>query len=342
MQLPVVAATLAFATVCVAMLGLAETNTIRFQSKQTRVPDSALVSVIDWHHVWAGLTYSSDGGGSWTARLAPPEERDLHDVTPGYAPTYFATASRGWLSGAGAVWATSDKGITWSRLFPGGIFTVVFSNGGTGWMAVGDQFMVRNYVTRNLGQTWSQCGDQWVREQVAPLGSASFIDNQHGWITVAKFDDLERPVSGGVAATEDGGCTWKVLWWDRDNASGRKLGEIHFADGNNGWLLPAGYGGALRTSDGGIHWRDLALPDPVFGVESGHIIDATRGWILGTYLDLPESESGIFFTADGGVHWRPIAEADLESDQGLARDIPVSWSRGVLMKLLAMHHNFQR
>jgi len=318
----------------VATAATAQRRAVVFSSRAVERPDPARhVSVIDGRHVWVGLAYSADGGASWTARVPPAEGAgEFFDYT------HFVTASRGWLTGTDAVWSTADKGITWSRLFAGQIRALGFDRRrtGAGWMAVGDDHTVRNYVTRDLGQTWSRCGSEWQTGTVAPFGSVSLFDDKKGWITVARFDPQARPLMQGVARTEDGGCTWKVAWWDTSK-SGENWGPIYFVDTSFGWLLSATYARVLKTSDGGLGWEEVGLPADRYQVQSGYPVDRTHGWILGNFTGQPDNASGILFTPDGGNHWQSVSKADLHNDSGLARQIPLYWGDGFLMKLLAMH-----
>ena len=66
---------------------------------------------------------------------------------------------------------TNDAGLTWSSAFDGHIHMLGFY-GSNGWMAVGDfggHGSVKNYVIRDLGETWTLCGSEWKLLDVAPL-----------------------------------------------------------------------------------------------------------------------------------------------------------------------------
>lgn len=290
--------------------------------------------MIDAQRVWVGLSRTADGGSTWTARVPPAEGvGEFFDLS-----ARFITESRGWVSGADGVWGTSDKGLTWRKLFSGHIHALGFDRPRTaaGWMAVGGDRVVRNYVTRDFGQTWSRCGREWDMQTVGPFGSVSLVDEKNGFSTVAKFNAQALPLMQGVAQTEDGGCTWRVVWWDTSK-SGENWGPIYFVDASFGWLLNATYARLLKTSDGGLHWSEVPLPASRYQVHSGYLVDRTQGWILGNFTGQPDSASGIFFTPDGGNHWQSVSKADLHSDSGLARHIPLYWGDGFLMKSLAMH-----
>jgi photosystem II stability/assembly factor-like uncharacterized protein len=272
---------------------------------------------------WVGLAYTADGGANWIARR-PPRESARYFVEP-LEQTFFVDAQRGFLNGAHWVWDTDDSGATWKPRLPGGFRAVSFT-GKTGWMAVEDEPFVQNYVTRDLGRTWTECGG-WNMTNVAPAGAASFIDERNGWITIATFDQLRRPSLGGVARTEDGGCTWKILW--RDHAyPGDNLMGIQFVDKEFGWLFALD-GGLWRTTDGGHYWRPVILPPMM--LESMYLVSRTRGWVLGG------SPSGLalYETDDGGVHWNSVSSSDLRHGRGLAAEIPARWGEAFLSKVHA-------
>ena len=134
---------------------LATVDVVRFVTEPVGKPPTGMVSVIDSQHVWIGLTYTDDGGASWTARRAPESVAQSFVDMPSYAePTYFLTARRGWLTGVDSVWMTDDGGLTWRRQVPGHIHTMTFEKG-AGWMAAGNGQSVQNYVTADRGQNWT-------------------------------------------------------------------------------------------------------------------------------------------------------------------------------------------
>lgn len=298
---------------------------VRFVSETVGAPVVGPMSVVDTMRAWVGLAYTADGGATWIARR-PPRESARNFLEP-LELTFFVDAQRGFLNGEHWVWDTDDSGATWKPRLPGRFSTVSFT-GNTGWMAVTDNDpLVRNYVTRDVGRTWTECGHTWNMTNVAPGGAASFIDERNGWITIETLDELRRPSLGGVARTEDGGCTWKTLWRDRADP-GENLAGIQFVDKEFGWLF-ARYGGLLRTSDGGHHWRPVILPPMM--LESMYLVRRTRGWVLGS------SSSGLalYETDDGGMHWNSVSSSDLRHGRGLAAEIPTRWGAAFLAKVRA-------
>jgi hypothetical protein len=84
----------------VGFVSSATVDAVRFLSEPVDKPVTGAVSMIDPQHAWIGLTYTEDGGASWTARR-PTESgtRRFADMPSYPEPTYFLTDSPGWLTG---------------------------------------------------------------------------------------------------------------------------------------------------------------------------------------------------------------------------------------------------
>jgi len=314
----------------------AQQSILRFSTRATARAGTGQVTVVSQDHIWVGLNLTEDGGRTWFQRVPPPDEPDFNPP-PSRWSTHFVDNKRGWVGGANRVWATTDSGHTWSPAFSGRMLAIAFS-GPRGWMAVREnqQHHVRNLVSTDAGLSWQQCGKDWNPRVVAPgpWDVVSFVEGGRGWLIVARYDADERSGRRGVATTTDGGCTWKVIWWNRE---GDNLATIQFVDSRHGWLASSGYDRLLETSDGGVHWKTVASPyreiAGEFSYDSVYMTAAGHGWALGNPGGLlPDTESGIFFTADGGIHWQSLSKMDIRENRGLARDLPSSWGDGFLVK----------
>jgi len=308
-------------------------DSVMFVSQSVERPVTGAVSAVGSRSAWVGLAYTEDGGASWRGWQPPPSDRRMFDsgAPPFAASTFFVTSERGWLSGLDSVWMTGDKGSTWHRQLPGRMQSM-FLAGGSGWLAAGRGGAVLNYTSSDDGRSWRECGAPWEPTKVAPLGSASFVDAMNGWITVASFTARGLPNLGGVARTSDGGCTWRVLWWDSENVGeSERLREVQFVDANRGWLS-ASYGRLFETADGGKTWKAVALPQNL-RLESAYREDLRMGWILGSGTN----GSGFYYTKDGGENWQGVLAREIRKDEGLARDIPKKWGAGFL-RVLALQY----
>jgi photosystem II stability/assembly factor-like uncharacterized protein len=303
---------------------------VSFVTREVEFPATGDVSVLDSHHLWVGLAYTADGGRSWVGRLpTKATNQRLFDIPETFGRTFFKTRNRGWLNGNADVWTTRDGGRTWTRLFRGrGFSTAGFSNDKRGWMAVGNDHVIRNYITRDRGETWSVCGSAWPEADGFPNGSVSFVDNETAWVTLGKYDEYERTIFWGVARTDDGGCNWKTIWRDTNHIGGQ-IGEVQFLNHDLGFLLPGNWGSLLRTTDGGGHWETVSGG---YHMEGGFFTSPTDGWALGNPSG-GKTDSGMSHTSDGGKTWQPVPAMEIRENRGLARQIPEAWGPGFFRKL---------
>ncbi|HUR51457.1 MAG TPA: hypothetical protein VMZ11_04975 [Mycobacteriales bacterium] len=104
--------------------------------------------------------------------------------------------------------------------------------------------------------------------------SATFVSDRAGWVLGTTPCPQQSEGCYLVAATRDGGTTWRAL----SRPPGTGVGELRFADARNGFLLA----GALSTThDGGRHWTVVdTLRDAIHEVWSA---EAARGqlWLTG-------------------------------------------------------------
>lgn len=133
-----------------------------------------------------------------------------------------------------------------------------------------------------------------------------FRDPLTGWVAEVA---PQTPGAVRVAATTDGGRTWRVrvhaLFAVNDPAGQASALAMHWLDRNTGWLVVRqatssnfNQGTLFGTQDGGASWQRLALP----GGEPVYFISATTGWTAGG----PNGNTW-FRTDDGGHTWAIVA-----------------------------------
>jgi photosystem II stability/assembly factor-like uncharacterized protein len=185
-----------------------------------------------------------------------------------------------------------------------GIQALFFLTADDGWLVdLDDDRALRLsstiYKTVDGGREWKTVG-----HLPFPPSRIRFIVQRHGWLTSAS--------ANGVAATTDGGVTWKTFSPAAllSKGQGMSSGEDLVALSNESvWAVLKNQ--LLTTSDGGVTWkRDSFLLD-VRGVSLvsdgvGFALDA-RGWI--------------FRTDDNGIHWARIPSAFFGAEQTL-NDMP--------------------
>jgi photosystem II stability/assembly factor-like uncharacterized protein len=317
------------------------TQIVEFGSSEATIPSGGTASVVGFGKIWIGLTYTADNGHSWVKRVPPPLATPLFRSEPTESQhTQFVSETRGWLTGLHHIWATSDGGQTWSIRFDGRPFGFAFSAGGAGWTASGDKEEIRNYVTADKGATWHECGEAWHMLTYAPYVSAYFLDSRLGWALIAKYNDLELSIEQGIAKTEDGGCTWKPIWW-RPSGNPDSLSNLTFVDANAGWLASTNRSPLFATIDGGVTWTTVPLPAPRFTSYSAYLINRGEGFIYGDAENQSAFQSGIYFTKDSGLSWSGVTIDDLINNQDLAKRIPPSWTDAAVRRMYAIRQQFK-
>lgn len=300
-------------------------------------PAGGWISVIDAKHIWVGLAHTADAGVTWTTfrPAAPPPifpgPGFQGNVPPELHATVFVTDTTGFMREDGVIWATRDGGLSWAKVF-GDRRAGVWRNK-AGLIAVVGNETDRSqtvYSSSDQGRSWAECGRD-TPSDLSPSGIPSFISGTVGWSPVSHYGEDGLAVGrNGVARTDDGGCHWHFLsWYDED-----RVLLVTFADQSAGLLLPIDLSPISRTLDGGLHWEHTNQPLPSYHPEGAYMKDRTHGWVLGSSGLLGKGDSGMFFTADLGKTWQSITTEDLKANRGAARDIPLEWADGYLMKML--------
>jgi photosystem II stability/assembly factor-like uncharacterized protein len=162
----------------------------------------------------------------------------------------FASQSVGYIVGdSGAVFKTTNSGMTWTRLTTTGVNVTLralsFVNENVG-VVVGDNATILR--TTDGGTTWT-------RQTPAPLenmpftGSlrgVSFINATTGWIS--------GELVGLIQKTTDGGATWTTQAGQRSLTT-RDITGIQFRNANLGYAIARG-GFFYRTTNGSTTWQE--------------------------------------------------------------------------------------
>ncbi len=83
-------------------------------------------------------------------------------------------------------------------------------------------------------------------------------------------------------------------WVLQNSGTNKPLFDVHFADGQNGWIASI-TNSILHTTDGGANWVDLE-PPPSVNYYSIHFVSTQEGWAGGNFGQLR-------YTTDGGTMW---------------------------------------
>jgi photosystem II stability/assembly factor-like uncharacterized protein len=241
------------------------------------------------------------------------------------------TADTGWAATRNKLFWTTDGGTSWKDITPTAargetITSVTFSDQSHGWLLLahrrGDDpqtgfgralfYLAR---TRDGGSSWS------VTELTVPNPDPNrgfseqtwldFVDTLHGWVLLRSNGNTAMG-GGALAATDDGGATWKALGVPA-------AGPIHFVTAMDGWLDGEANGEAgpnlYVTRNGGKEWEPFSLKaPPSFGAKAyptyalPEFADKDAGSILVTFAQ-PNDESpelALFLTKDGGHTWNLV------------------------------------
>jgi photosystem II stability/assembly factor-like uncharacterized protein len=221
----------------------------------------------------------------------------------------WAVGSEDHLGGVNVVVVHStDAGHTWREVSlsqqytdPDARLAFSFLDAARGWIAAwadlaGDPEMIG---TRDGGQHWQRVSQQFLQ-------SMQFIDDRHGYGTVAnKF-----------FRTDDGGRSWVET----------KIPDIGFIDrmvfltSNSGWI--AGTHGkdllVFRTANGGREWEESRTtpPQQPERVRDLFFLDQQRGWL--TIWNHNAEGTYVYSTVDGGMHWTPDPDLSFQGKDKLA------------------------
>lgn len=180
------------------------------------------------------------------------------------AATDFVSPTEGWFvatfdSGRYALLHTADAGKHWQRQLAGAtdqrrVYVDFFDARNGIFGLLGAQPMLLR--TADGGRTWSP---KPALNTTAFVLAATFVDPDHGWLLV-------RSGTRAVAApelfrTQDGGADWTNLGSPVKGAD--QAFRVQFVNRDAGWLdTISARPYAYRSLDGGVTWRQVALPTP--------------------------------------------------------------------------------
>jgi photosystem II stability/assembly factor-like uncharacterized protein len=204
------------------------------------------INMIDANLGWAigGLAdpgdhvlYTEDGGLTWTD-LTPPEEV-APDGDHKTATGYFQDAQTAWVIYSFTSGITPAQSVVWRTL-----------DGGLTWL------VSQPLDITNLSEFYNPSHLQ-------------FVNGQTGWLMVHVGVGMNHDYFV-LYRSSDSGLTWERLLDPYNDSSGimscSKTGML-FTDATNGWLTGDCHGVAagvllFKSSDGGITWERMSLPDP--------------------------------------------------------------------------------
>jgi len=139
------------------------------------------------------------------------------------------------------------------------------------------------YRTFDGGTTWSYVsGGQYC--------ALSFINRDTGWFS--SFSGIYKTTNGGVTAnlisTENNCCAKLMMLKEPYN------GEYY------GWSIQAFSGSLLKTTNSGMNWESVILPNGAGPVNSIFILNKDTGWCYSNY---PVDTNKLLKTTNNGINW---------------------------------------
>jgi photosystem II stability/assembly factor-like uncharacterized protein len=205
-----------------------------------------------WH-----LLRTNDGGLTWQSEPLPGI---------GFGYQLFRFGSEGIIPRRNDILVSEDNGLTWTPRENGCgtafLYEAWFNDRIHGWTVCGDGraggMLVEKFVhaTSDGGITWELRSQFMWGGETPPAGIGEAPGGAVEELVFSTEKDGWMGTPNGIFWTQDGGRSWTpAAGFERGDNGGRTI----FLDAKNGFMAPDSSLFA-STNDGGLHWRDLALP----------------------------------------------------------------------------------
>jgi photosystem II stability/assembly factor-like uncharacterized protein len=202
---------------------------------------------------------TDDAGATWTLQFQARDSAVFLDCID-FWDTRHGIAVGDAIDSSMVLYETIDGGAQWSRIPPGvlpaarpgdGSFAtsgrcLVVRSGGRAWIAASTRTAGRVLRSADYGRTW--------HADSAPFGSLTalaFRDARHGYL----FSGISGDSAGGIAASDDGGATWRVTAFPAF-IGGAYAGAVVPSPGFR-TVVAVGLRGSAWSADGGGTWTPL-------------------------------------------------------------------------------------
>jgi photosystem II stability/assembly factor-like uncharacterized protein len=274
----------------------------------------------DWQ---AAIWHTDDGGENWVQQAVPTNTSILHNID-------FIDSLSGWAVGTklvgddglhpqheGAIYHTSDGGLTWSEQYSPGqkitFTTVDFLDATNGWV-VG--FPTRSSLKGGFVFHTADGGKTWDRQEPGgifdPLWDVQFVDKNRGYVVGFNYVGAWGPP---VWRTLDGGVTWTKIIMEKCESEGlfgvAVVGNQVIAVGDRDFVVKS-----VRAWDS-CEWVSPEPPcnhcgclfnqsyiNTHYRFEDVFFADENHGWAVGRRSYEPQLWGQVIFhTQDGDVNW---------------------------------------
>ena len=254
-------------------------------------PDSdTLIAGVALQGLWTSqhgsLTWTWLGQGAGSAVITNRPSSITYD--PAHPNTFWESG----IYNSGGLYETTNDGLTFRQL--GNLthtdfVSVDLSDPARLTLLSGRHEASQLYRSSDGGATWVDLSSR------LPSGvgftTAPFVVNARTYLLGTKG----APASG-IFRTTDSGATWSRVF-----PEGVAGPAIIGSDGAMYWLLDGGRG-LIRSTDHGLTWRLVSVPNP-FSFTSSSLIELPNGWMASTNTD------SVIVSANHGVTWETIQPA---------------------------------
>ncbi|MBX7120253.1 MAG: hypothetical protein K1X31_14775 [Gemmatimonadaceae bacterium] len=231
---------------------------------------------------------TDDGGAQWHAQFVNPDPKGFYDCFA-FWDAARAVAIGDAIDGAMAVLRTEDGGQHWTRVPPErlpranageGSFAAsgtcaATGPGGRAWLVMSTPSQARLLRTADYGRTWALETLPITTHEGSGPQSVLFRDARHGLVVGGGY--ASRPGDTLVAATDDGGDTWRAVGGGPPFKVG-SWGAAWIPGARVPTVLAVGPNGSAWSRDGGTTWVVL----DTLNYWSVGAASPTAAWAVGT------------------------------------------------------------
>jgi hypothetical protein len=142
----------------------------------------------------------------------------------------------------------------------------------------------------------------WYQQFMPDLGGRKisdifFLDSLTGWAVTAYIDTDDTAY---VLKTTNGGDNWQIT---HTRTGGVGFKRIYFLNSLTGFASGANdfnsYSGLSKSTDGGVNWISLNVPDPFVQFDDMYVLGEDTIWLTAS----SSITGGVFLTTNGGINW---------------------------------------
>ncbi len=253
---------------------------------------------------------TTNGGTSWTESVTPPIAQGritsifMKDSMIGYASIYSI--------GNSYLWKTTDAGLSWVDVNPGQLErgTCVYVTSSAVIVTSWNTSSQPAGVSFNDGNTFNTIFSGGRRNW---SNGIDFSDDMNGIVTIGPSIG-----SANCWLTHDGGRSWL------QGAPLKEAWSVYAVKGKNIFFtLPEGddfnHNTQLyRTTNTGVSWQGLSLPNARPANYTGHIAGADSVIYIQTEKTFNQRDVGLFRSTDLGATWKSVGGPSNERDTRFA------------------------